>query len=45
MLASFAICAPPSAKTRALIVAALFESEIVRRGQRQCTRGMQRSVG
>jgi hypothetical protein len=45
MLASFAICASPPAKTRALIVAALFEGEILRCGQRQCTRGMLRSVG
>jgi hypothetical protein len=29
----------------ALIVAALFEGEIVRRGQRQCKRGMRRSAG
>jgi hypothetical protein len=45
MLALFAICASPSAKTRALIVAGLFEAEIVRRGPLQRTRGMLRSVG
>src|SRR5215208_2732731 len=32
------------AKASALIVAGLFEGEIVRRGQRQCKRGMLRSA-
>ena len=37
-------CSRFRAKASALIVAGLFEGEIVRRGQRQCKRGMLRSA-